>query len=125
MEPPVTRLQTGMPPPPPPTVTGMQPPPPPVTAMQPPPPPVFRQQHEQYPPRHEQGWIASVEDPEVMPPPLAYDPWQDTWPDEYPGLRGSQVSYEGSMSLPPPQHNIRPVMLFHTGDVARNANWTD
>ncbi|XP_053560658.1 uncharacterized protein LOC128651694 isoform X2 [Bombina bombina] len=94
-EPPVTKLQTGMPPPPPPPpVTAMQSPPPPVTAMHPPPPPVFRQQHGHYAPRHHQGWIASVEDTEVMPPPLAYDPWQDTWPEEHP------FGFEGEPSQP-------------------------
>ncbi|XP_053557180.1 histone-lysine N-methyltransferase SETD1A-like isoform X3 [Bombina bombina] len=68
-EPPVTRIQTAMPPP--------QPPPPPQA---------LRQLHEQCAPRHEPGWMASVEDPGVMPPALPYDPWQHS-------------------CLYPPQHN--------------------
>ncbi|XP_053556434.1 uncharacterized protein LOC128647719 [Bombina bombina] len=96
-------MQTGMPPPPPPPpVTGMQPPPPPVTGMQPP-PPVFRQPREHYAPRHEQAWMASVEDPEVMPPPLTSDPWQDSWPEEY-----SSFGFEGEPSQPQRVHVFTP-----------------
>ncbi|XP_053565091.1 uncharacterized protein LOC128655511 isoform X1 [Bombina bombina] len=84
------------------------------TFMPPPPPPVFRQPQEQYAPRHEHGWIASVEDPGVMPPPLPYDPWQDSWPEEYPpfGFEGEPRQPQRVHVFTPPQHNLMAVRDF-------------
>ncbi|XP_053561338.1 uncharacterized protein LOC128652422 [Bombina bombina] len=85
-EPPVTRMQTSMPPPPPP----------------------FKQPQEQYAPSHEHGWMASVEDPGVMPPPLLYDPWQDSWPEEYPSF-----GFEGEPRQPQRVHVFTPPTQSH------------
>ncbi|XP_053569550.1 uncharacterized protein LOC128659979 [Bombina bombina] len=68
-----------------------------------PPPPVFRQPQEQYAPKHEHGWMASVEDLGVMPPPMQYDPWQDSWPEEYPPF-----GFEGEPRRPQRVHVFTP-----------------
>ncbi|XP_053545919.1 putative uncharacterized protein ENSP00000383309 [Bombina bombina] len=47
--------------------------------------------------------MASVEDPGVMPPPLTYGPWQDSWPEEY-----SSFGFEGEPRQPQRVHVFTP-----------------
>ncbi|XP_053578051.1 uncharacterized protein C6orf132 homolog [Bombina bombina] len=94
----------------------MHPPPPPPQRISPPQPLVQRVQQE-YAPRHELGWSASVDDPDLMPPALQDDTWQDPWPEDYSfGLEGEPSQPRRVDVFTPPHQYQASQGLYHQAE---------